>query len=409
MTSTNRKTSRRVALVTSTVTVALAVGLGAATPAVAAPAAPHAPLESAQADESLPPLDPELFRKAIGGLPDDEVTGALVQVRGSAGEWEGTSGVGNIHTGRPVPQNARFRIGSVTKTFTATAVLRLAGQGKIDLDRPVQDYLPGVLPADYPPVPLRTLLNHTNGLPGLEIPHKDPTWFLAHRFDTWTPDQLVRGATQGVPIRFAPGTKQEYGNVGLHVAGMLIEKVTGRPYADAIRNGIIRPLHLTNTFLPGADVRIPGPVSRGYEAMDIGGHTVYVDVTEANPTLQWSASEMISNAPDLDRFAVALLGGRLTKPEQTAELFTVPDVPMYDGDDDPSNDQPAVYSVGITRYHVGPYEFWGKTGDRPGFACAFGATRDLARRVVFSANKIHMAADQPAIAERIIAASAGIG
>lgn len=82
---------------------------------------------------------------------------------------------------------------------------------------------------------------------------------------------------------------------------MLIEKITGHPYAEAIRNGIVRPLHLTNTFLPGASIWIPGPVSRGYEAMDIGGHTVYIDVTEANPTLQWSASEMISNAPDLDR------------------------------------------------------------------------------------------------------------
>jgi D-alanyl-D-alanine carboxypeptidase len=397
--------SRRVRVALLTTATVLAVGAGA----IAVPALADEPAPSSTAADPLPPLDPALFRKAIAGLPDDEVTGALVQVRGSAGEWEGTSGVGDIHAGSPVPQNARFRIGSITKTFTATAVLQLAGQHKVDLDRPVQDYLPDVLPADYPPIPVRTLLNHTSGLPGLEIPHKDPTWFLAHRFDTWTPDQLVRGATEGKPMRFAPGTKQEYGNIGLHVAGMLIEKITGRPYADAIRNGIIRPLRLTDTSLPGSDIHIRGPVSHGYEKTEVDGHTVWVDVTEANPTLQWSASEMISSARDLDRFAVALLGGKLTKPAQTAELFTVPDVPTYDGDDDPANDKPAEYSVGITRYEVAGREFWGKTGDRPGFACAFGATRDLQRRVVFSANKIHMAAQQPSIAQRIIAAAAGVG
>lgn len=279
MTTARRSTLRttRMALTVTAVTVGLTLGLSAATPALA-----DQPTTAASTDQpALPPLDADLFRKAIAGLPDDQVTGALVQVRGSGGSWEGTSGYGDMYKKTPVPQNARFRIGSITKSFTATAVLQLAGQGKANLDRPVQDYLPGVLPAEYPPIPVRTLLNHTSGLSGLEIPHKDPTWFLAHRFDTWTPDQLVRGATEGVPMRFAPGTKQEYGNIGLHVAGMLIERVTHRPYTDAIRNGVIRPLHLTNTFLPGTDPYVPGPVSRSYEAVDIGGRTVYIDVTEA--------------------------------------------------------------------------------------------------------------------------------
>jgi D-alanyl-D-alanine carboxypeptidase len=357
----------------------------------------------------LPPLDPAAMRTAIAGLPNEEASGALAQVRGSAGTWVGTSGVADIHTGQPVPANGRFRIGSMTKTFTATAVLQLAARGRVDLNRTVQSYLPGLLPADYAPITIRQLLNYTAGIPGLRINHKDPAWFLAHRFDTWTPRQLIGLATTGRPMTFAPGTKQDYDNITYLVLGMLIEKVTGRPYGAAIREGIIQPLHLSATSVPGTDIEIHGPHAHGYEAVTVDGHTDYVDITKANPTFQWAAAEMISNAPDLDRFLTALVSGRLLPPAQTAELFAIPDVPDYDGDDDPGNDVPAHIGGGLAQMSFGNVVFWGKTGDRPGYASGMGTTLDLSRRLVYSVNTLHMGGDIPQVARRIIMAAAGMG
>jgi D-alanyl-D-alanine carboxypeptidase len=397
-----------------TITVVLAAAaltLGA-TPAIAAPAnnAPaHAAAAStsvpATADSHQPPLDPAKLAAAIAGLPNDEASGALLQVRGEDGCWQGTSGVANIHTGQKVPINGRFRIGSMTKAFTATAALQLVAKGKLQLDRTVQSYTTDVLPADYPPITIDHLLTYTSGLPGSDIDHKDPTWFLVHRFDTWTPSQLFRlsfytdaGAVK--PLLFAPGTQQHYGNVDYLVLGAVIEAVTGRPYAQAIENGIIRPLRLTATTVPGTDTRIHGPHAHGYQEQDGS----YVDITDANPTYQWAAAEMISNGPDLDRFLVALMSGRLLPPAQTRLLFEIPDVPVYE------TGEPAYASHGLERYQVGDLEFWGKTGDRPGYNNGVAATRDLARRAVFSVNTLHMGgSEQPVVTRKIIAAVSGLG
>ncbi|OLF05066.1 hypothetical protein BLA60_38070 [Actinophytocola xinjiangensis] len=357
------------------------------------------------ASPQLPPVDRAAVRAAIAGLPDAEASGAIVVLHGEFGTWRETSGVANVHTGAKVPWQGRFRVGSITKTFTATAALRLVADGRLDLDRTVQSYLPGRLPAHYPPITVRQLMNYTSGLPGIDIDHKDPTWFLANRFRTWTPDELLDLAFTGRDPLFAPGTRQHYGNIDYLVLGAVIERVTGRPYGEAVRSAVIRPLRLSATTVPGTDPHLHGPHARGYE--QVGDR--FVDITDANPSFQWAAAEIVSNAPDLDRVLTALMSGRLLPPAQTALLFDVPDVPTYDGDEDPANDQPATYGLGLGRYVVGPYEYWGKTGDRPGYNNGVAATRDLSRRVVFSVNTLHMGgAEQPKITQRIIAAVTGL-
>ena len=349
-------------------------------------------------------FDPAPLEAAIAGLPDDEASGALLQVRGTKGNWQGTSGVANVHTGQKVPANGRFRIGSMTKTFTATAALQLVAQGKLDPRRTVQSYDRTILPREFPPITIDQLLTYTSGLPSMQIDHKDPVWFLAHRFDTWTPRRLFDLAFRNEDgtakaLLFAPGTEQKYGNIDYLVLGAVIEKVTGRPYGDAIRDGIIRPLHLSATSVPGTDTKIHGPHARGYEEEN----GTYTDITEANPTYQWSAAEMISNAPDLDRFLTALMSGRLLPKAQTALLFTIPDVKLH------GTGQPAYLGHGIARLMAGSTEFWGKTGDRPGYNNGMAATRDLSLRVVFSVNTLHMGgSEQPVVTRKIIGAVAGL-
>ncbi|SHG80766.1 serine hydrolase domain-containing protein [Streptoalloteichus hindustanus] len=379
--------------------VATAVLAGTAPVALAA-----APSESAAAARcrALPERDQKALRDAIAGLPNDEASGALVRVSGDAGCWSGTSGFAEKNSGRPVPKNGRFRIGSMTKTFTAVAVLQLVAEGRVELDRPIQHYLPDLLPADRPPITVRQVLTYTSGIQGLAVNSKDAAWFFEHRYDTFRPgEQLDTRA----PLLFQPGQKQKYGNADYIVAGLLIEKVTGQRWEKVIENRILRPFGLGDTEAPGRNTKIRGPHAHAYEAVTRDGETELVDVTEANPSLQWSAASMISSAADLDQFLTALFGGKILPKEQLDVMLSVPDVPTYDGDDDPSNDVKAVHSAGLTKMKLNGQTVWGKSGDRPGYNNGMGATPDLRRRLVFSVNTLHMGQGQPVVAQRVIAAA----
>ncbi|GAA2674381.1 serine hydrolase domain-containing protein [Actinoplanes palleronii] len=349
---------------------------------------------------ALPPLDTTALAAVIDPLPA-EISGALVRIEGAAGRWHGRAGEAEIGTGRPVPWDGRFRIGSMTKAFTAAAILQLVAAGLVELDAPLRRYLPDLLPEGYPGT-VRMALDHTHGLRGTPIPNKDRAWFLAHRYDTFVPGSQVQWTEE--PL-FEPGTRQDYSNLGYIVAGLVIERVTGRPYADAVRRGVLRPLGLRATSLPGTRLGIPGPHAHGYERIVEGGTVRYVDVTRANPTLQWAAAEIISTTADLDAFLVGLLGGHLLPHRQLAAMLTVPsDAPIWAPGED-EDGSPATYSAGLSRIRLGGVEVWGKSGDRPGYNNGMGATLDLRRRVTFSLNTLTMGGDQPVTAQRLILAA----
>jgi D-alanyl-D-alanine carboxypeptidase len=344
----------------------------------------------------MPPPDEAALRSAISGLPSRETTGALVRITGSAGAWSGVSGVSDVGTGAPVRADGRFRIGSTTKVFTAVLVLQLAQERRIDLDESVQRYLPGVLPADYPPVPVRTLLDHTSGLPSVDIPGlTDPRWVLEHRFDHWSPRQVLDTALRH-PIDFQPGTAQKYTNTSYVTAGLIVEKVTGRSYTRNLRERITGPLGLCHTYYPEDDPGLPDAAARGY--LDVDGELV--DATEMNQSIPGAAGGIISTAEDLDGFITGLFRGRLLGHEMMTRLFTVPDVPTSDGSG------PALYSQGLMRIVVNDVEMWGKTGSRHGYSSGVFATRDLQRKLVYSVNPTTKSSDgQPLIVRRIAAAA----
>jgi D-alanyl-D-alanine carboxypeptidase len=387
-----------------TVTALLAAALVITLPtaAAAAPRAGDAASRSA-APSALPPLSPTDLAAAIAGLPDDEASGALVQIRGSAGSWSGSSGITSLQSPQPPALNDRFRIGSMTKVFTAIVTLQLAAAHKLDLDAPIQRYMPGYFPKSYAPITARQLLTWTSGLNGVAADSKDPDWFFEHRYDHWAPGSQL-DLTK--PLAFTPGTQQDYSNTDYIAAGLLIEHITGHSWADEVTRGIIQPLHLTGTSIPGDDIQVPGPHVHGYEVTASG----WQDVTLANPSLQWSAASIISTADDLDRVMVALFQGRLVPEPQLEAMFTVPQVPMYGTctPNDPTNStcEPAIYSAGLSRMVIDGVTVWAKSGDRPGYVSAMGATRDLSRRLVYSVNTLHMGSDDLAqVAQRIIFAT----
>ncbi|WP_157530688.1 serine hydrolase domain-containing protein [Microtetraspora niveoalba] len=341
---------------------------------------------SATAPGEVPPINEAALKRSIAGLPAPDATAAEVRVGGSKGSWHGVSGVTDLRTKRPAKEGARFRAGSVTKIFTVAVVLQLVAEGKVSLDGTVQEYLPGLLPAGYPAIKVGQLLNHTSGLPS---PVFDGGFerVYATRFDKWTPREYVARAVEN-PIEFTPGTRQHYLNTNTFVAGLLIEKITGRSYEHEVTTRILKPVGMRESYLPGASIRIRGRHNQGYQVVPKGfpdsikyGDQYVVDMTETSVTSTWASGDLISTTADLERFITALFRGEVVPAAQLTPMFTVPRVAMY------GSDEPAHYTSGLTRIELpGGIVAFGKTGARYGSAAGVGATRDLSRTVVYSIN-----------------------
>ncbi|MFC8225847.1 serine hydrolase domain-containing protein [Streptomyces sp. NPDC057287] len=361
---------------------ALVLGL-AAGPAVSAASARVTTAGEHVRAHAVPPADAEALSAAISGLPSTEdATAALVRVSGSDGSWRGSSGVHDLVSNRPADPSARFRAGSVTKVFTAAAVLQLAGERKLDLGRTARHYLPDLIPAAYGQVTVRQLLNHTSGIPAAEMPGDTLEEWYAHRFDLHTPRGMVASATAQDP-EFAPGDSQHYLNINYTVLGLLIERVTGDSYAHQVGQRVLRPLGLRSTSFPGADPDIRGPHNHGYQVFGTpDGGTELRDVTVWGTTDGWAAGDIVSTTADLERFTRALFSGRVVRGPLLEEMFTLPDESVLTF----GTGGPAQFSAGLSVLNLGGREVWGKTGGRYGYNTAVAATRDLSRMLVYSVN-----------------------
>ncbi|MEU2285738.1 serine hydrolase domain-containing protein [Streptomyces sp. NPDC013178] len=369
-------------------TLLLALGAGPLTaPASAAPAPASAP--------GTRGLDTRALRAALAGLPDQDATAALVRVGGRDGTWHGSAGVHDLESRRAADPDARFRAGSTTKVVTAAAVLKLAAQGRIDLNRPVQRYLPGLLGRDFRPITVRQLLNHTSGIPAGDGLGNSFEELYAHRFDTLTPQQVVASAAAKGP-EFRPGCEQHYLNINYTVLGLLIEKVTGQPYAAAATELVLAPAGMRDTYFPGTDARIRGPHNHGYQAVRrTDGTTEFVDVTEWNQADRFAAGDMISTTADLERLLTSLFRGRIVPQPQLREMFTVP--AHVDG---------ATYSAGLQRFEYEGRVYWLKTGGRYGYNAMIAGTRNLSRTLVYSVNSTDAKAEgMNPVAQRIAMAA----
>ncbi|MFF1441547.1 serine hydrolase domain-containing protein [Streptomyces sp. NPDC058295] len=355
----------------TTVLAASLVAVLAAGPLAAPAFATPAPASAHHANT----LDVKALTAALTGLPDQDATAALVRVGGADGTWRGSAGVHDLPSAAPADPDARFRAGSTTKVVTAAAVLRLAAERRIDLNTPVQHYLPGLLGGKFRPITVRQLLNHTSGIPagdGLGTTFEE---VYAHRFDTLPPQQVVVSAAAKGP-EFRPGTQQHYLNINYTVLGLLIEKVTGRSYASEATRLVLAPAGMKNTYFPGTDPRIAGPHNRGYQAVKkTDGTTELVDVTEWNQADRFAAGDMISTTADLERLLTSLFRGRIVPRPQLREMFTVP--AHIDG---------ATYSAGLQRFAYEGKVYWLKSGGRYGYNALIAGTRNLDRTLVYSVN-----------------------
>ncbi|HDR8065889.1 serine hydrolase domain-containing protein [Bacillus thuringiensis] len=309
--------------------------------------------------------------------------GILAKTSEGGKTWSYAAGVADLSNKKPMKTDFRFRIGSVTKTFTATVVLQLAGENRLNLDDSIEKWLPGVIQGngyDDKQITIRQLLNHTSGIANYT---RSKDFNMMDTKKSYTAEGLVKMGIS-MPPDFAPGKSWSYSNTGYVLLGILIEKITGNSYAEEIENRIIEPLELSNTFLPGNSSVIPGTKhARGYIQLD--GASEPKDVTYYNPSMGSSAGDMISTADDLNKFFSYLLGGKLLKEQQLKQMLTT--VPT-------ETDELGDSGLGIFKMKLpNGVSIWGHGGTIPGFLTFAGGT--LGGKHTLAVNLNSLKADTP--------------
>lgn len=252
------------------------------------------------------------------------VPGAIVGVWSPKGRYVRTFGVANTTTREPMRPDFFHRIGSVTKTFTVTAVLQLVDEGKLGLDDPIAKYVDGVPEGDK--ITLRQLARMQSGLfnysMSLAFNHDleaDPRRRYSNR-------QLLDYAFVQ-PLNFPPGQGYEYSNTNAVLLGNVVEKVSGKTLPEFVREHITEPLGLSHTSFPDTNT-VPDPHAQGYTQLTPTGPLV--DSTDWSPSWASWAGAMISTLEDLRVWVPALATGKLLKPatqEQRLQAVAMPPVP----------------------------------------------------------------------------------
>lgn len=291
----------------------------------------------------------------------------LVAVRNAGGDVRAIA-AGVTELGSPAKARARdqVRVGSNTKTFTAAIVLQLVGEGSVGLDESIETYLPNVVrhpEVSGADITVRQVLQHTSGLP-------DMSGDVGANLIPWQHRYISPRASLDLalthPVTNAPGEALSYSNANYIVAGLLIEAVTGRPYAEALEKRIIEPLGLEDTYFPdqGEEV-IRGKHPHSY----IPVSDPPVDYTDFDPSWGFAAGSLVSTTTDLTTFFAALAEGDVLAPELLTEMQkTLPADSIWEGAD---------YGLGLISFELSCGGIaWGHGGDVPGTISRVAATAD---------------------------------
>ncbi|MFE7757214.1 serine hydrolase domain-containing protein [Streptomyces sp. NPDC057429] len=283
----------------------------------------------------------------------------------------------------------RFRVGSNTKTLTATLVLQQVAEKKISLDDTVGKWLPGLVEGGEDAT-VRMLLNHTSGLGDFLLTPEFLPSLTGQEKRTWTPQELL-AITPGQDPPAEPGETYSYSNANYEALGLILEKATGTSLAELIEKRITEPLGMEDSFLatsadwdtetaeeagdettgtqhvsgyePNAErlrailsgtVDLPEGV--GFTGPERSQDTV--DTSAVDPSWSWAAGGMVSTAQDWQRFLTALISGELLPEGQMKQMRTTVDAPEEGGG----------YGLGLMRVDTSCGTVWGHTGGLPGYS-----------------------------------------
>jgi len=226
--------------------------------------------------------------------------GAVLVARGDQVLFSKAYGFANLEWNIPNTTTTKFRIGSVTKQFTAAAILLLAERGKLKLDDPIKNFCPDA-PAAWDAVTLTHLLGHTSGIPSYTNTPDFEKLSASHA----TPQELV-ARVRDRALEFAPGSRFSYSNTGYVLLGMAIEKASGAKYADFLKRNIFDPLGLADTGYDDNEAILPKRAS-GYSPAPQGK----VNAMHVDMSTPFAAGALYSTVDDLRRWQRALFDHQL--------------------------------------------------------------------------------------------------
>jgi D-alanyl-D-alanine carboxypeptidase len=314
----------------------------------------------------------ELEAAVNDSFPKAAAPGAVIAVQTPEGRWIKAVGVAKDKTDEPMEPGLHVRIGSVTKTFTGTALMRLAEKGELSLDDPISDYV-----ADVPrggKITLSQLADMTSGIQSYTKQDAFTDVLFNHPEKVWTPDEVLEIGIAEPPL-FKPGTEFDYSNTNTVLLGLAIEKVTGETLGEVFSEQIFEPLGLTSTSWPGKSAEMPEPYANGYTLQGQPPDEP-ADATFFNPSWGFAAGDLISNADDMLVYGRALgTGEGLLTPEfQEQRIASLnADIPPLD-----ENNQ---YGIGISSNHG----WLGHTGSLQGYNTTVYYHPDIDTTVVVEA------------------------
>jgi len=291
---------------------------------------------------------------------ETDAPGVVAAVETPDYTWVQAKGVADRASGEQMTPEVHHRIGSVTKTFTATLLLKAADDGLLSLDDTIDQYVKGVPNGDE--ITLRQVADMTSGIASYTESDQWVEEWSSNPNKVWKPEDLAQYGIEESPL-FKPGTAWFYSNTNYVLLGLVLQQVTGKPIEQLYEEEIIRPLDLTETSFPGKSSAIPEPYDHGYTLQGKSSGQKPIDSTHWSPSMAWTAGEMISTVDDLLVYGRALGTGKgLLSPEMQSERLDsfVSDVP-------PLNQPPLKgdleYGIGIGKDHG-----WvGHNGEIPGY------------------------------------------
>ena len=312
------------------------------------------------------PWSQELQDALDNGLKTNGGSGvsAAVIVTGE-GEWVGVSGMSDLKTGQSIQPDMLFDVASVGKTFTAALVLQLAEEGNLSLEDPLHKWLP-----DFPNInnnaTVRQLLNHTSGISHIAANRQYWSAVFADPDSLWAPEDVLRFVQEP---RFPPGGGWHYSSTNYILLGMIVEKATASTLNVQLRNRLLVPLRLNNTFPPiDGEARESRVFAHAYFDLNEDGELDDMGSLSRNSLFSsaWAAGPVVSTAEDLAKWAEYLYSDRVLKKESLDQMIDfyrpTPGEPFISG-----------YGLGTAEIRgefLGGERVWGHLGWQPGYMTA---------------------------------------
>jgi D-alanyl-D-alanine carboxypeptidase len=337
---------------------------------------------------AAPIADPTKIDAVAASFYKKGVPGAAILVaEGDKVVLEKGYGLASLELGVPIAPDMVFRIGSVTKQFTAVAILMLVEQGKLRLDQKISEILPDYPKAQGEQVSVEQLLNHTGGIPN----YTDDAEFWKISKEKLEPVRML-ALFADKPLAFKPGEQWAYSNSGYFVLGLILEKVSGESYRSFIEKHLLAPAGMKATLYDDPEKLVPRRAS-GYQPMPDGSFAPAPYIDMSGP---YSAGALISTLGDLHRWNLALLEGKLIRHESLEKAWSP--LPLAGG-------KKNAYGFG---WNVGKFEgqrMVSHGGGIPGFMCMMYFLPEKKMTVAVLSNGAALSAED--VAQRVLMAAFG--